>query len=154
MNDIARFFAIEPGWAWLIVAAILFVLDVTAPGFYMVWFGVAAGVVGVLLFGVPMSTEWQIIAFCVISVAALLIGRALFGGRRATLSENPLLNQRARQLIGRTFVLATPIQSGRGRIAAGDGIWLVKGPDLPAGTKVHVTDVDGTVLIVEAANGG
>ena len=28
MNDIARFFAIEPGWAWLIVAAILFVLDV------------------------------------------------------------------------------------------------------------------------------
>lgn len=153
MNDIARFFAIEPGWAWLIVAAILFVLDVTAPGFYMVWFGVAAGVVGVLVFAVPVSTEWQIIAFCVISVASLLIGRALFSGRRAAVSENPLLNQRGRQLIGRTFVLATPIQSGRGRIAAGDGLWIVKGPDLPAGATVRVTDSDGTVLIVEATEG-
>jgi membrane protein implicated in regulation of membrane protease activity len=149
MNDIARFFAIDPGWAWLVLAAILFALDVLAPGFYVIWFAIAAGVVGVIVFAVPMSTEWQILVFCAVSVASLMIGRALFSGRRAVESDKPLLNQRARQLIGRTFVLATPIHSGRGRIAAGDGMWIVKGPDLPAGVEVLVIDTDGTLLIVE-----
>ena len=149
MNDIARFFAIDPGWAWLILAALLFVLDVLAPGFYVIWFGIGAAVVGVIMFAVPLVTEWQILAFCAASVASLLVGRALFGGRRATVSDNPLLNQRGRQLIGRTFTLATPISSGRGRITAGDGLWIVQGPDLPAGTEVRVTGSDGTVLVVE-----
>ena len=40
----------ENGWGWLVLAAILFALDVMAPGFYLVWFGLAASVVGGLLF--------------------------------------------------------------------------------------------------------
>ena len=40
---------------------------------------------------------------------------------------------------------------GRGRITAGDSLWSVKGPDMPAGSTVRVVDADGTVLIVEAA---
>ena len=83
---------------------------------------------------------------------SVLAGRALWGGDRGGVSDKPLLNQRARQLVGRNFVLATPIQSGRGRITAGDSLWSVKGPDLPVGTSVRVVDADGTVLIVEAAD--
>jgi inner membrane protein len=153
MTDISQFFATQPGWAWLIIAAILFALDVTAPGFYMVWFGIAAGVVGALVFAVPMAMEWQILTFCAFCIVSLMIGRMLWSSGRVGVSDKPLLNQRARQLIGRTFVLATPIQSGQGRVAAGDGLWIVRGPDMPAGAKVKVTDSDGTVLIVEAVEG-
>jgi membrane protein implicated in regulation of membrane protease activity len=32
----------------------------------------------------------------------------------------------------------------------GDGTWTVSGPDLPAGTAVRVTAVDGNILVVEA----
>jgi membrane protein implicated in regulation of membrane protease activity len=81
-----------------------------------------------------------------------MIGRALWSGRRGDVSDKPLLNQRAQQLIGRTFVLATPMQSGRGRIKAGDGLWSVRGPNMPEGALVRVTGADGTVLIVEAAD--
>ena len=152
IEDILTFFADQPGWAWLIVAVILFVLDVLAPGFYMVWFGLAAAAVGVLVFAVPMETNWQILAFCGACVIFLMIGRALWSGEGHA-SDKPLLNQRARQLIGRTFALTAPIHGGRGRIAAGDGVWIVRGPDLPAGAMVRVKDADGTVLIVEAAEG-
>ena len=151
MEGILGFLAAEPGWAWLIIAAVLFVLDVLAPGFFMVWFAAAAAAVGVLVFAVPMGTNWQILTFCVACVISLLIGRALWSGRRPDVSDKPLLNQRARQLVGRTFVLATAIHSGQGRVTAGDGMWTVRGPDMPAGAMVRVTDTDGTVLIVEAA---
>ena len=154
MEAMVNFFSVEPGWAWLIIAVILFVLDIMAPGFYMVWFGLAAAAVGGLAFAVPMETEWQILAFCAACIGFLMIGRALWSGRRAEVSDKPLLNQRAQQLIGRTFVLATAIQSGQGRIRAGDGLWSVRGPNLPEGSAVRVTDADGTVLIVEAADGG
>jgi membrane protein implicated in regulation of membrane protease activity len=153
MSEIVVFFSSEPGWIWLIIAVALFTLDVLAPGFYMLWFGVAAGAVGLLVFAVPLPPLWQILAFCGASVLSLFIGRALWGGRRANVSDKPFLNQRAQQLVGRTFVLATPIEGGRGRITAGDGLWSVRGPDMPQGSLVRVTDADGTVLIVEAAEG-
>jgi membrane protein implicated in regulation of membrane protease activity len=40
---------------------------------------------------------------------------------------------------------------GNGKARVGDGYWKVRGPDLPAGSAVRVTGVEGTVLIVEAA---
>lgn len=39
--------------------------------------------------------------------------------------------------------------AGRGKIKAGDSLWLVSGPDLPAGSQVRVTGQDGVVLRVE-----
>lgn len=139
------------GWNWLVAAAIFFALDVMAPGFFLLWFGFAAAAVALLVFAMPVPPHWQIIAFCAASVASLLIGRKLWGGFRDSPSDKPLLNQRARQLVGRTFVLATPIHGGQGRVTAGDGVWSVRGPDMPAGAVVKVTGADGTVLIVEAA---
>ena len=32
----------------------------------------------------------------------------------------------------------------------GDGLWLVRGPDLPVGAMVEVVGVDGTTLLVRA----
>jgi membrane protein implicated in regulation of membrane protease activity len=151
MDAVIAFLTANPGWSWMITAAALFALDVMAPGLFLLWFGAAAAVAGLLVFAVPIDFTWQILAFCGLSVLSVLLGRALLGGNRGGLSDKPLLNQRARQLIGRNFVLATPIQSGRGRITAGDSLWSVKGPDMPAGSPVRVVDADGTVLIVEAA---
>jgi membrane protein implicated in regulation of membrane protease activity len=38
------------------------------------------------------------------------------------------------------------ISAGRGKIKAGDTLWLVVGDDLPAGTPVRVIDRDGDLL--------
>jgi membrane protein implicated in regulation of membrane protease activity len=152
MESIVQFFAQEPGWIWLAIGATLFTLDVLAPGFFLLWFALAAGLVGVLLFAVPMDVTWQVLAFCVASVVSLLAARRLWGaGSGNDVSDKPLLNQRAQQFVGRSFRLATPIEGGQGRITAGDGLWPVRGPDLPEGAMVRVVGAEGTVLIVEAA---
>jgi membrane protein implicated in regulation of membrane protease activity len=152
MESIIGFFAAEPGWVWLIIAAALFTLDVLAPGFFMLWFGGAAAAVGVLVFAVPFDATWQIVAFCVASLISLMIARMLWGGKRGEISDKPLLNERARQLVGRTFVLATPIRGGRGRVIAGDGMWSVRGPELPEGALVRETGADGTEHVFEAVD--
>lgn len=151
MNDIYNFLSGEPGWIWLIVAVVLFTLDVLAPGFFMIWFAAAAVITGAVVFLIPMDTVYQILVFCAASVGSLALGRMFWGGDRTDESDRPLLNKRALQLVGNTYELATPIQGGRGRILAGDGLWTVRGPDLPQGSLVKVTGADGTELIVEKA---
>ena len=51
---------------------------------------------------------------------------------------------------GEIFHLTEPIVDGRGRMKVADTMWRVAGPDLPAGTKVRVVAVEGTVLRVAA----
>mgnify|MGYP001554725044 CR=1 FL=1 len=50
--------------------------------------------------------------------------------------------------MGRVCTLDPPIENGLGTVVVDDSTWRVKGPDLPAGTHVRVTDVDGVVFIV------
>ena len=42
------------GWAWLIAGAALLILEVFAPGVFLIWFGVAAAVVGVVALNVEL----------------------------------------------------------------------------------------------------
>ena len=59
-----------------------------------------------------------------------------------------LLDGRGEQMRGRDGVLAEAIVQGRGRMRIGDSLWPVQGPDLPAGSQVRVTAVQGIVLQV------
>lgn len=141
---------VDDGWIWLIVAAVLFALDVMAPGFFFLWFGLSAVVVGLIVFVVPLEYRWQLLAFCGFSVLAVIAGRAAWGSGKDIITDQPLLNQRAQQLIGNSYLLESAILGGRGRIRAGDGAWSVKGADMPEGSLVRVIGAEGTLLLVEA----
>ena len=62
--------------------------------------------------------------------------------------EQPNLNQRGLQYVGSELVLVEPIEQGSGKAKLGDGVWKVSGPELPAGARVRVTGVNGTILTV------
>ena len=53
--------------------------------------------------------------------------------------------------MGKTFHLERAIVDGQGKIKVDDRIWDVQGPDLPKGTSVKVTGVDGLRLKVKEA---
>jgi membrane protein implicated in regulation of membrane protease activity len=77
----------------------------------------------------------------------VVIGRLVFAGIRDQ-SNKVRLNRRAEIYLGRTFTLERPIVDGRGRLRVDDTVWLVEGPDLPAGARVQVIGVDNTLLRV------
>ena len=64
-------------------------------------------------------------------------------------SDQPLLNRRAEQFVGRRYVLDSAIVNGQGKARVGDSVWLVEGPELPAGAQIEVIAVNGTALKVQ-----
>jgi membrane protein implicated in regulation of membrane protease activity len=141
-------------WSWMILAAVLLTLELFAPGIFLMWFGLAAAVTGLIVFRYDLAWQWQLVWFCGLSLAAVLLA-ARYLRRHPLTSERPLLNERAMQLIGQSFELVDPIVNGRGSIRAGDTIWRVEGPKLPKGKRITVVGTDGTVLKVtqETARG-
>ena len=137
------------GWAAL--ALLLIAAETLAPGAFLLWMGLAAAAVflGVLLVpGIPVLA--QAAAFVVLSFVTIQVYRKWFR-KAARQSDQPLLNRRAAQAIGRVAELDQAIDRGRGRIRLDDAFWTVEGPDLPAGTPVRVIAVDGMVLKVQEA---
>jgi membrane protein implicated in regulation of membrane protease activity len=66
-------------------------------------------------------------------------------------TDEPDLNSRAAQYIGREVLVEEAIAGGRGKVRVGDTLWSAQGPDAPKGARVKVTGTSGTVLIVEPA---
>ena len=136
-------------WDWLAFGSVLLILEVFGAGGYLLWTGIAAAMVGVLVYLFPgLPWAWQFLLF-----GSLSILTAVFWWQRqkaaAKPSDQPGLNQRGSEFIGRTFVLHEAIVDGRGKIKAGDTLWLVTGNDLPAGSQIRVTGQDGVVLRVD-----
>jgi len=138
-------------WHWWIAAVVLVVIEVFAPGTVALWMGVSAAVVGLLLLAVPdLTWQTQFLVFAVLSVATVVGWRA-YQLRHPTVSDQPALNRRGEQYVGRVFTLDEAIVNGRGKIHVDDTMWKVEGQDLAQGTQVRVTGVDGIVLTVEPA---
>lgn len=139
-------------WNWMVLGFILLGLEILVPGVFLLWIGVAALLVGALALQV-WDAAWftwqtQVLIFLALSLVAAYLGHRINRSREAD-SDQPLLNRRDAQLIGRTATLEEPIREGHGRIRLDDTVWKVKGPDAASGTRVRVVRSDGGELTVE-----
>ena len=118
----------------------------------MLWLGMAAAVVFAVVLLVPgIPPPLQALGFIVLSFAFIAVYRRYF--RKADQqSDQPLLNRRAEQFVGKVYVLESAISNGTGRIKLGDALWTVTGPELPAGARVRVTAAESMVLTVVPAD--
>src|SRR5947207_1369103 len=96
------------GWNWFIVAAALFLIEILAPGSFMLWLALAAILVGAISLGVDWPWQAQIIAFAVLAFAAIPIWRRI-ARRVEKPADQPFLNRRADGYVGRIFTLDKPI---------------------------------------------
>ena len=133
-------------WHWWILAAALIIFEVFAPGAFFLWLGIAAAAVGGLVYISPtLPWETQVLAFSVLSVVSIIIWRKFFRAKAGD-TDQPALNRRGEQYIGRTFTLREPINDGIGKIRVDDSTWKIRGENCAVGTQVEVTGVDGTIL--------
>jgi membrane protein implicated in regulation of membrane protease activity len=140
-------------WHWFAFAGVFFVLELLTMSFFFLWLGVAAVFVGLVALAVP-GLGWEILfaLWAGVAVVDVMIWRWIKKHRPSTAveSEEPLLNKRGEQYIGRVLTLEEPVVNGFGKVKADDTIWRVEcAQDLPAGAKVRVQDLRGTVLVVD-----
>lgn len=146
------------GWNWVIFALLLLTLETVVPGVHFLWFGLAAFIIGVvaITFGAlgpeyadVFVWQFQVIAFALVAMVTVFFVRRFAAADDKEASDAPSLNVRAEQYVGRSTTVAVPIQGGRGKVKIGDSLWQAEGDDAPKGTRVKVTGVNGTVLVVE-----
>jgi membrane protein implicated in regulation of membrane protease activity len=138
-------------WWWLIAAGLLAILEIFAPGIFLVWIAMAAAVTGIVIAFVDLSFPLQAVLFAVLAFVAVFTGR-LYYARNPVPNEDPNLNERAARLIGQNVIVEEAIENGQGRVRVGDGVWNARGPDLPAGSRAVIVSADGTCLRVLPAD--
>ncbi|MFZ1680219.1 MAG: NfeD family protein [Rhizobiaceae bacterium] len=139
-------------WAWMVLGFVLLTLEIIVPGIFLLWIGLAAiatGVLSLLLWGSAVWV-WQVqwLVFLALALASAYAGKRIMSGRNEE-SDQPLLNLREAQLVGRTATLSEPIREGYGRIRIDDTMWRVRGPDAGSGSRVRVIAVENSELVVE-----
>ena len=138
-----------PGLAWLILAAVLAIVELIVPGIFLVFVAAGAAVTGVVTLIIPgFALTFQVMVFIIASAVAVALGRKWYLENPVP-SADPLLNDRIARLIGEIVTVDEAIDAGGGRVRVADGVWPARGPDSPAGTRMRVIDVERGVLVVE-----
>ena len=139
------------GWAWIVLGLVLVGGEMLAPGIFLLWFGLAALLTGVVIGLTGLAWQGALLVFAAFAILCVLAGRAVTRRRSDEPDTASGLNDRGRQLIGKVFKLEATMTGGEGRIRVGDSSWRIIGPELLAGTEIRVVRVDGATLVVEKA---
>lgn len=137
-------------WYWFVLGVILITIEMFVPGAFFLGMGIAAIMVGVVVWvETSLSLATQVLCFAILSLVSVPVLRH-FLKTRPIKSDQPLLNRRGEQYVGRHFTLSEPIVNGRGKIRVDDSTWKIRGADCEAGSTVTITGVDGVVLLVDS----
>ncbi|RKZ82117.1 MAG: NfeD family protein [Gammaproteobacteria bacterium] len=136
-------------WHWWIIAVVLVIIEILAPTFFALWMAIAAFLTGVALFLMPeMQWEYQVFLFATLSVISIVVWRHYYS-KNPIATDEPLLNRRGEQYIGRVITLKEPIIDGQGKVQVDDSTWKIEGKDCPSGTKIKVVSVNNVLFQVE-----
>lgn len=146
------FFSEVDYWHWWIFAGVLLLIEVAAPSFFFLWLAIAAAVTGVLLLVAPdLDWQYQLIIFSGLSVVSITLFRR-YQRSNPVQTDQPSLNRRGEQYIGRIFTLEAPIVNRVGSLRVDDTTWRITGDDLPAGSRVRITGTQGSALEVTSTD--
>ena len=121
---------LEPGWLWMIGGVLLLIAEVIAPGFFLVFVGVAAVAAGVFTLLFDLGVAAQLSLFAIYTL-------------------DPLLNDRAARLVGRSVTVIEAVDEHSGRVRVGDSEWSARGGPGSPGERVRIRGVEGNCLLVE-----
>jgi membrane protein implicated in regulation of membrane protease activity len=144
-------------WHWIVFGVALILSELALATFFILWFGVAAIVVGLVLLAAPdIAVSWQILIWTVLSIVMAIawfkyLKPLSIDRTKAGLSREMIVGE-----IGQ--VLQAPSEDRRGRMrfpapVLGADEWEIISTDgVAAGDRVQVRDVSGNTLIVEKFN--
>jgi membrane protein implicated in regulation of membrane protease activity len=136
-----------PWWSWLILGFALLAGEMIAPGgFYLLFIGIGALIVGLLVLGNVAGPDWtQWLLFTLLSVLSLTLLRSRLASRIFPAS-------RGAGIVGETVELTTDIPAdGVGQARFRGSVWKVHnaGPRaLDVGARCCVDEVKGITLTV------
>ncbi|WP_262695863.1 NfeD family protein [Kordiimonas aquimaris] len=140
-------------WLWWSAGVLLLAGEMLVPGVYLLWLGAASALTGVVAWMLPsLGFAGHGLIFAALATISIYVGNR-FVYKQSSDTHETEVNVNERRFVGKRFVVVEAIKNGRGHVQVGDSRWLAEGPDAAKGAQVHVTAVDGTVLVVEPVKG-
>lgn len=144
---------LQPVWIWAILGLALLGAEILSSTFYLLWFGVAALVVALLLWLIPaMPLTLQLFLFAFLSLGSLAVWRRYY----KKTSTDLRIGQSQGDEIGRVGTIIEtvgPKQSGRIRFAQGvmgSREWeAIADEDIEAGAEASIVEIAGNSLRVK-----
>jgi membrane protein implicated in regulation of membrane protease activity len=142
-------------WHWIVIGLLLVLGEMaSAGGFYLIFFGVAGLLVGILAaFGLAGPAWVQLLLFALLSVSSLVIFRSRLLKWMQLDPQRPAVDP----LIGEIgLALEDIIAGGVGRLELRGTAWSARNATsagLPRGTRCRVVRVEGLMLHVEPEGG-
>ena len=141
-------------WYWLVFGMLLIIAEIFIPSFTVLWFGLGAIIVALILWLVPdMAVSWQLFVWAIASIVFTVLWFKFF---------KPLMTDRTKAGISREAVLGesgqvikTPEADRRGIVRfttplLGSDEWpFICEQEVVSGDRVFVKDVSGNTLMVE-----
>jgi inner membrane protein len=137
-------------WTWILLGFALMLLELATPGgFYFIFFGMSALVVGILSGLDLTAVEWfEWLLFSIFAIVATAIFRPVLLKRFGPLAAGPAVDS----LVGETATAMEKIQpSGMGKVELRGSAWSAFNTgqhDLSQGQRCRVVRVDGLTLYV------
>jgi len=134
---------------WMAAGLVLMLLEVAAPGVFLMWLGLAALGTGLVVQAAEPGFAVQVVVFAAFAAVTIALGLRLRRSRPAA-----HLNTPSSGLVGREAV-ALAFHGRTGRVRVGDSDWnarLASDAEAPPPQSVlRVVGVDGTTLVVGPA---
>ena len=135
-------------WHWLVLGLVLVVAEMAAAGgFYIIFFGIGALIVGALAsFGMAGPVWMQILLFSLISIASLALFRSSLLRQFQPDPQAPIVDA----LVGEVAVAVEDVAPGGiGKVELRGSAWSARNEGsvaLSRGSRCRVTRVDGLTL--------
>ena len=139
---------LHPGWMWAIGGLVLLIAEIVAPGFFLVFLGVAAIATGLFTLLFDLSLAPQLVLFVIYTALAVMIGKRWYAEPDHA-DQSIRLNNPSERMVGKSVTVVDPVDDHGGRVRVGDGEWSARGGPAAAGARVRVIAVDGNCLLVE-----
>ncbi len=136
-------------WHWVIFGIVLVVAEIIVPLFVIIWFGLAAIMIGILTFFLSIALMPQLALWILFSLLLLFIWFRYF--QEKDISESGQADYR---LNTKGIVIEDIPHGGRGRVrfeapVLGSSEWhATSEASLKKGTVVHIVDVNGQLIKV------